>query len=181
MSIMGMAARSTLDYVTEWVAAQEVLRVRTTRQTQFVDVTDDVAAFVTRHGFTCGAVTVQTRHTTTGIVVNEHEPLLLDDFRRTLERAVPLLAGYAHDDFRRRRVNLGPGERTNGFAHCRALLVPSSASLNVASGELCLGRWQRVFLVELDGGQEREISLGLVGMALAERRGPVPVVRGQRH
>jgi thiamine phosphate synthase YjbQ (UPF0047 family) len=45
------------------------------------------------------------------------------------------------------------------------LLLPSSVSLNVADGRLVLGRWQRVFLVELDGPREREISALLLGEA----------------
>ena len=38
--------------------------------------------------------------------------------------------------------------------------------MNVASGRLQLGTWQRVLLVELDGPREREVSL----LALGERR-----------
>jgi thiamine phosphate synthase YjbQ (UPF0047 family) len=64
-----------------------------------------------------------------------------------------------------RTVNVTDTERPNGHAHCRALLLPSSVSLNVASGRLVLGQWQRVFLVELDGPREREISALLLGEA----------------
>jgi secondary thiamine-phosphate synthase enzyme len=56
-------------------------------------------------------------------------------------------------------VNVAADERPNGHAHCRALLLPSSASLNVVDGRLQLGTWQRVFLVELDGPRDREVSL----------------------
>jgi secondary thiamine-phosphate synthase enzyme len=62
-----------------------------------------------------------------------------------------------------RRVNLSPGERANGHAHCHALLLGCSASLNVADGQLQLGRWQRVFFVELDGPRTREISVLALG------------------
>jgi thiamine phosphate synthase YjbQ (UPF0047 family) len=55
------------------------------------------------------------------------------------------------DDFSRRTVNLMPGERRNGHAHCRAALLRTSESVPVAGGVLTLGRWQRVFLVEFDG------------------------------
>ena len=58
-----------------------------------------------------------------------------------------------------RTVNVTDGERPNGHAHCRALLLPSSACLNVTGGRLALGRWQRVFFVELDGPRERDISV----------------------
>ena len=66
---------------------------------------------------------------------------------------------------RPRTVNVTAAERANGHAHCRALLLPSSVCLNVASGRLLLGKWQRVFLVELDGPREREVSALLLGEA----------------
>ena len=144
-----------------WGSAHEVVRLHTRGEVQFVDLTEEIAGLVRRHHLQAGLVNVQTRHTTTAVVVNEHEPLLLEDFRRALQRVAPRLAGYAHDDFRRRRV--APGERVNGHAHCQALLLPTHAALNVAGGELCLGRWQRVFFVELDGGQAREVSVTLMG------------------
>ena len=60
-------------------------------------------------------------------------------------------------------MNLTPDERRNGHAHCRALLLGPSACLNVVDGRLQLGRWQRVFLVELDGPRAREISVLMLG------------------
>ena len=97
--------------------------------------------------------------------MNEHEPLLLEDFAGLLDATAPSQRAYRHDDLSIRRVNLTPGERVNGHAHCRALFLPSSACLNVVDGALQLGRWQRVFLVELDGPQEREVSVLVTGEA----------------
>jgi secondary thiamine-phosphate synthase enzyme len=65
-----------------------------------------------------------------------------------------------------RSVNLAPGERPNGHAHCQALLLGSSASLNLADGRLQLGCWQRIFLVELDGPRAREVSVLVLGEAV---------------
>ena len=104
---------------------------------------------------------MQTLHTTTGVMINEHEPLLLGDLKAMFERLVP--AGrYDHDDFERRTVNLTPDERVNGHAHCRAALLRTSESLPIVNGALTLGRWQRVFLVEFDGPRRREVSVALV-------------------
>ena len=72
---------------------------------------------------------------------------------------------YYHDDFTVRTANLTDSERPNGHAHCRALLLPTSLCLNVTSHRLCLGRWQRVFFVELDGPRERELSVMVFGEA----------------
>lgn len=137
------------------------IHLSTAEPTQFVDVTDRLERLAA--GVAVGMLNVQTRHTTTAIVVNEHEPLLLTDLQELLDRAAPRDAVYAHDDRTRRTVNLTDAERPNGHAHCQALLLPSSVCLNIVDGRLCLGRWQRVFVVELDGPRERELSVLLVG------------------
>ena len=139
------------------------IRVATERTIEFIDLTDRIEALADEAGIDVGLVNIQTLHTTTAIVVNEREPLLLADFEDLLGRAAPRDATYRHDDMEVRTVNLAPGERANGHAHCHALLLGSSASLNVADGRLQLGRWQRVFLVELDGPRVREVSVLVFG------------------
>jgi secondary thiamine-phosphate synthase enzyme len=139
------------------------IRLTTSQPTEFIDLTDRLARLVAGADVRFGFLNVQTLHTTTALVVNEHEPLLVSDFQGLLERVAPDAAGYHHDDPIARTVNVTPGERANGHAHCRALLLPSSVCLNVVNGQLRLGRWQRVFLVELDGPRERQISVVLVG------------------
>ncbi len=139
------------------------IRVETRRSTEFIDLTDRIEADVSDTGIREGLVNVHTLHTTTAILVNEHEPLLLADFAQLLDRTAPQHALYRHDDMAARSVNLAPGERPNGHAHCRALLLGSSALLNLAGGRLQLGRWQRVFLVELDGPRSREVSVQVFG------------------
>jgi secondary thiamine-phosphate synthase enzyme len=137
--------------------------IQTTCTTQFIDLTGEIQRFVSDSAMDDGIVNVQSLHTTAAIVINEHEPLLLIDFAALLERTAPVAGPYRHDDLSVRTTNLVPGERVNGHAHCRALLLSNSATLNVASGHLQLGRWQRVFLVELDGPQRREISVLVLG------------------
>jgi secondary thiamine-phosphate synthase enzyme len=139
------------------------IRIATDRPTQFIDVTDRLETLVGEAGIRFGFVNIQTLHTTTAIVVNELEPLLLSDFATLLENAAPRDACYRHDDVTARTVNVTPGERINGHAHCQALLLGPSACLNVIDGQLLLGRWQRVFMAELDGPRAREISVLILG------------------
>lgn len=142
------------------------IRLTTTQPTQFIDLTERLQRLVADAGLRFGIVNVQTLHTTTGIIVNEHEPLLLMDFQALLEAAAPDDGRYGHDDTSVRTVNLTDAERPNGHAHCRALLLPPSACLNVTGGRLLLGRWQRVFFVELDGPREREVSVLVFGESM---------------
>ena len=139
------------------------IRITTERSTEFIDLTERLEALVAEAGIRFGLVNIQSLHTTTAIVVNEHEPLLLADFLTLLENAAPGDAGYRHDDVTARTVNVTTDERVNGHAHCRALLLAPSACLNVIDGCLQLGRWQRVFLAELDGPRERQISVLILG------------------
>ncbi|HZS06609.1 MAG TPA: secondary thiamine-phosphate synthase enzyme YjbQ [Blastocatellia bacterium] len=141
------------------------IRLHTDECLQFIDLTDKIIALARESGITNGFVNVQTRHTTTAIIVNEHEPLLLEDLKSALERMAPRNAAYRHDDFEIRTANLTPDEKPNGHAHCKALFLGASETLNIANGELQLGRWQRIFLIELDCARERTVSVLLMGQA----------------
>ena len=146
-----------------WAAVSDVVTFRTQTPRQFIDLTDLVAERVRQSGIRHGLASVQTRHTTTAVVVNEDEPLLLEDMGHLLEKLVPSDVRYGHDDFSR-RTGIGPDERANGAAHCRSLLLGASETFHVIGGELQLGRWQRVFLVELDGPQARTVSVLVMGI-----------------
>lgn len=154
------------------------LRTRTGHELEFLDITDRVRSEIARSGVTDGIVNVQTQHTTTAIVVNENEPMLLEDLARVLERWAPRCAVYRHDLRERSETPEGKDERVNGHAHARAVALGASETLNVADGRLQIGRWQRIFLVELDGPQERAVSLvvmGAAGSPSPEPRAAAPV------
>jgi secondary thiamine-phosphate synthase enzyme len=139
------------------------IRIETHRPTQFVDLTDDVTALVTDWRIQTGLITIQGLHTTTALVVNEHDPLLLLDIAALLERVVPQDGFYNHDNVGLRGANCVLGDRPNGHSHCRALLLAPSVTLNIAGGRLQLGTWQRIFLVELDGPRTRNVSVVAIG------------------
>ena len=155
-----------MDTLTPTAACRHTrLQITTSRATEFVDLTDRLQRIVADAAIGVGILNVQTLHTTTAVVVNEHEPLLLTDFQAVLEAGAPEAGRYGHDDLTLRTVNLTEAERPNGHAHCRALVLPTSVGLNISGGRLVLGRWQRVFFVELDGPRDREISVLVFGEA----------------
>jgi secondary thiamine-phosphate synthase enzyme len=141
------------------------VRIATERSTEFIDLTDSLKALLAESGIVTGLLNVQSLHTTAAIIVNEGEPLLLEDFESLLHKVAPHDVPYRHDDESARTVNVSPGERPNGWSHCKALLLGPSTCLNVLDGRLLLGQWQRVFLVELDGPRLRDISVLLIGEA----------------
>src|SRR5262245_38448322 len=139
-----------------------LIRFHTNECLQFVDLTDDVVSIIEKSGVSNGWVNVQTKHTTTAIVVNENEPLLQEDLKQMLETLAPRAGEYRHNDFSR-RVGIPPDEPANGHSHCKALFLPMSACVNIADGQIQLGRWQRIFLLELDESRERNISVMVMG------------------
>ena len=137
----------------------DLVYLRTGRPQQFIDLTGLVAERVRRSGITRGLVNVQACHTTTSILVNEFEPELIEDLADLAEQWAPREHGYRHDV----RQGMPPGERANGHAHARAVLLGASALLNVDRGAVCLGRWQQILHAELDGPRKRGISIMVMG------------------
>jgi len=157
-----MATRP-LDRYSPWTVASEDVTLRTQSPRQVIDVTELLAERVRWSGVRHGLASIQVCHTTMGVVLNENEPLLLEDALHMLDRLAPADVRYGHDDFAR-RTGIEPGERQNGAAHCRSLLLSASQSVHVVDGRLHLGRWQRVMLVELDGPQARTLSVVVLGL-----------------
>ena len=141
----------------------DLFELRTAESQQFIDLTELVAERVRRSRIRDGFVNVQTRHTTTAVMINENEPGLLHDVSDLLTRLAPRDASYRHDDLENRPY-AQPGEPRNGHSHLRSVVLAPSATLNVVGGQLQLGRWQRIFLVELDGPRKRAVSIGVLGM-----------------
>ena len=139
------------------------IHLQTEECLQFVDLTDLVIELVQESGVRYGFVNVQTKHTTTAIVVNENEPLLLEDMKRILNKLAPPDGEYQHDDFQIRTANLLPEEDQNGHSHCKAMLLGTSETLNIVDGTIQLGRWQRIFFVELDRAKRRVVSVIVIG------------------
>ncbi|MBS1789344.1 MAG: YjbQ family protein [Acidobacteria bacterium] len=138
--------------------------IRTDDCLQFIDLTSRIANIVDRSGIRHGMVNIQTKHTTTGLVINENEPLLIEDLKKILDAYAPRDGEYEHNDFSR-RVDIPPDEPANGHSHCKALFLPASVMLNVANGKLQIGRWQSLFLIELDGARDRSISVMVFGQS----------------
>jgi len=141
----------------------ERLVFQTSAAPHFIDLTDRVKEIVDESGIQHGQVVVFTQHTTAAIRINENEPELLRDFVAFLDRVAPEQLPYRHNDFTIRTVNMTDDECANAHAHCRQLLMSASETIPISHGEMCLGTWQRIFLVELDHPRERSIIVQVLG------------------
>lgn len=145
-------------------AAVTRITVETTTAPEFLDITDDVRRRVEESGVRNGLACVYSLHTTAGVVINENEPLLLKDMEHFLRRIAPRDDYYAHNDFAIRTVHMTADEEPNGHSHCARLLLPSSETIPIIDGELMLGPWQSVFVVELDPRpRTREVIISVHG------------------
>src|SRR5436305_13273151 len=75
----------------------ETLAVRTTAASEFLDVTDQVAAVVQRSRISQGRVSAFPKHTTAAAVLHENEPLLLQDMAGMLQRLWAAVAISQHN------------------------------------------------------------------------------------
>jgi secondary thiamine-phosphate synthase enzyme len=142
------------------------LAFETTEPIQFVDITDQVAESVRIAGITDGMVTIMSRHTTSAVRIQENEPLLLEDLLGFLRRLAPSNVHYQHNDFRIRTHHMHDDESPNGHSHCLQFLLGTSETVPIMDGDLQLGQWQRIFLVELDGPRpKREVLVQIVGIS----------------
>lgn len=142
------------------------VNVTASAEGDLVDVTADIEKIVTDAGVSIGLALVSVPHTTCAVIVNEDEAGVREDFRRALERLAPRTDDYVHD----RAPHDEEGESPNGFAHIRAALLGAHATiLPVRDGTLALGRWQRVFLAELDRARPRTLEVTVLGVSATER------------
>lgn len=141
----------------------ESITKRASHAPQFIDITDEVEQILAQSLIQEGSVLIFSRHTTAAIKINEREPLLLHDMEQFLERVAPRDADYKHNDFVIRTANMTEDECPNGHAHCQHLTLGSSETIPISEGKLLLGRWQSVFLIELDRPRERAVIIQVKG------------------
>lgn len=142
----------------------ETLDYRTSDALQFIDITDDVVDAVNRSQVISGIATAFSRHTTAAIKINECEPELIKDMQRFLAEIAPMEREYYHNNFDVRTVNMEEDECPNAHAHCQHIVLSSSETVPVINGRLHLGRWQRVFLIELDRAKARQVTVQIIGV-----------------
>ena len=139
--------------------------VRAASMPEFIDITDEVEDLVAKSEVCNGIAVVFSTHTTAGIVIQENEPLLLQDMKSAIERFAPRNTHYRHNDFEVRTVHMHEDECPNGHSHCQHLLLGTSESIPLIDGDLTLGEFQRIFMVELDDQKDfRQILVQVIGV-----------------
>ena len=154
MTAPGSLSRSPSSTVSAATIVSSLLTVQTSGR-GFVDLTAEIAGFVKDAGAREGAVTLFIRHTSASLTIQENaDPSVLGDLMTALDRLAPENAGWRHD-------TEGPDDMP---AHIRTMLTATSLQIPVLRGELALGTWQAIYLIEhRRRPHRREIVLQFIG------------------
>ena len=138
-----------------------VIEIETREGISIFNITPQILGYLDESGIKNGFVVVSSRHTTTALAINEHEERLLEDIRAFFTKLVPAGDNYLHNDIHLR--DCPPDEPENAHSHIAALLFGSSEAIPVANGELAIGQYQSVMLIELDGPRPRTVNVQICG------------------
>jgi secondary thiamine-phosphate synthase enzyme len=124
--------------------------IRTASKQTFEEITPQVQEVVSQSEIQEGLCYLFCPHTTAGLTLNENwDPSVQHDMGLVLDELIPQRRDFRH----------GEG---NSPAHVKSSLVGASQTLFVAKGQLVLGSWQGVYLVEFDGPRTRKVQVKVV-------------------
>ena len=127
------------------------ITTKTTGDTDIIDITQLVVKKVKESEVREGAVTLFIPGSTAALTTIEFESGVVNDLRKAIDRIAPADLYYEHDE------RWGDG---NGYAHVRAALIGPSLHIPIINGEMTLGTWQQIVLVDFDNRpRERRIMI----------------------
>ena len=154
MTFSGSISRATSSVV----SASTIVTSRLTAATSgkgFVNLTADAAKFLRDSGAREGALSLFIRHTSASLTIQENaDPSVLADLTTALDRLAPENARWTH-------TTEGPDDMP---AHVKTMLTATSLLIPVLDGELVLGTWQAIYLIEHRARpHHREVVLQFIG------------------
>ena len=128
----------------------QTFQLKTSKQTEFIDITRSVQEAVKKTGVGKGICYIFVPHTTAAVTINENaDPSVSEDILMELNKVIPFQDRYHHLE-------------GNSPAHIKASLIGPSQIVFVESGKLVLGTWQGIFFCELDGPRNRNVYVKVV-------------------
>ena len=124
--------------------------VVTKRKRQVIDITELCEEKLSELQNRSGVCHLFVLHTTAALTIADLDPGTDLDLLDALDAIIPKLK-YRH-----------PHDPSHVSDHILSSLIGTSLSVPVDNGEMVLGTWQRIILLELDGPRTRQIALSLV-------------------
>jgi secondary thiamine-phosphate synthase enzyme len=123
----------------------ETIIVKTSKRTDFVDITAKINNYLSKNCCKEGVVTVFVPHTTAAVTINENADIdVRTDMDEFLKKLVPNSSSFRHFE-------------GNSDSHIKTTLVSPSVAIPVENGKMLLGTWQSVFFCEFDGPRTRKV------------------------
>jgi len=133
----------------------EELVLRTTAETDIVDLTGQIQDQLSRSGIVSGILVLFVPGSTGALTTIEYESGVLEDLKRVIEQLAPRDNHYEHDQ------RWGDG---NGYSHVRAAFMKPSLSIPIQNGRLALGTWQQIVLLDFDNRpRDRRVLIQILG------------------
>ena len=117
------------------------IQLRTAGDGDTIDLTEGVERIVAQSGVRDGLVSVFVPGSTAAVTTMEFERGGIHDLKAAMDRLIPAEGDYEHN-----RLN----HDTNSHAHQRASLVGAAETVPVVGGNLALGTWQQLVLIDFD-------------------------------
>lgn len=128
--------------------------IQTKGHYDFIDLTDQVSELVKKSGVKDGLALVFVSGSTAAITTMEFENGIKADIKEVLEKLAPEKADYKHHQ--------RWGDH-NGAAHIKSALIGSDLMVPIENGELLLGTWQQIVLIDFDEkARSREIVVKVI-------------------
>jgi len=131
------------------------IQMKSKGENDIIDITNQTANEVKESRLQDGIVTVFVPGSTAAVTTIEYEPGLKKDFPCMLSRIAPRDVQYEHDK---------TWHDGNGHSHVRASLIGPSLTIPFKDGNLMIGTWQQIVLLEMDTrDRERYVVLQIIG------------------
>ena len=133
------------------------LRVSTTEQKQVIDLTERIQTLIKKDAIKEGLCSVFITHTTAAVTTGEIGEGTEQDLLQIVEQMIPRIRfRHAHDP-------------SHAWSHMASSILGPSLAVPISGGQLTLGTWQSVMLVELDGPRERHVHVTFIRSATEAR------------
>lgn len=128
----------------------EMFTITTRKKKEIVDLTSILNSFIEKTKIKNGVLVAQLTHTTCCLTTGEIGEGTDADLLEVAEKLIPRISfRHGHDP-------------SHAWTHMTSSFIGPSLSLIVKNGELLLGTWQSVLLVELDGPRQRQVSIAIL-------------------
>ena len=121
-----------------------------TKSQKFSNITGNVEDILRKSKIKNGICSLFSVGSTSAIMINEDDPMLLEDFRKSMEKIAPENGIYQH--------------AMNAHSHIRSMILGNSQTVPIKNGKMMLGTWQEIFVANFDvSDREREVLVTVTG------------------